>query len=77
MNEYTIRQLACATILQAVKDYFSEETSTRQQAKILKDLRSNWMNEFSNGTSVIIAGELERNPDEIKQRVLHHKERLQ
>jgi hypothetical protein len=74
MNEYNVRQLACATILQAVKDYFA--TSERGKNKILKDLRSQWMSDLSNGTSIVVAEQLEKNPKEIKARIQKHKERL-
>ena len=67
MQEHAIRSLAAATILQAVKDYFRGNPKSRQQ--ILKDLRSNWMDSFTNGMSVIVADKLERNPEEIARRM--------
>lgn len=74
MTEYSIRQLAAATILQAAKDYF--DGTDKQRAAILKDLRSAWMDTFTNGVSLVVATQLENNPDEIKARLQKNKERL-
>lgn len=67
MNEYVIRQLACAVILQAVEDYF--RSSKEKKRAILKDLRSNWMQIFTQGTSANVAEQLELRPEEIHQRM--------
>ena len=67
MNEQSIRNLASAVMLQAVKDYFSTSKEGKQQ--ILKDLRSAWMRDFTNGTSVNVAEQLKLHPDEIKERL--------
>ena len=76
MMEHNVRQLACATILQAAKDYFST-SSEKNKSQILKELRSVWMTDFTNGTSAIVAEQLEKRPEEIKNRLQKHKERLQ
>lgn len=70
MNDYAIRQLAAAVILQAVKDFF--HSSTRGKCIILKDLRSAWMRNFTDGTSANVANELEKNPEEIRERLRRH-----
>lgn len=68
MEDTAVRSLACATILQAVKD-FAHGTAAQKNA-VLKDLRSKWMDFFSDGTSVMVADQLEANPKEIIARVL-------
>ena len=67
MNEQSIKALATAVIWQAVKDFF--RVSEKKQAVILKDLRSDWMDMFTDGVSVVIAEQLEKHPDEIKARL--------
>ena len=67
MND-SIHGLACAVCLQAVKDYFATTYDSSRKA-ILKDLRSPWMEMFSNGLSVVVAEQLEKNPKEIKERL--------
>lgn len=69
MTEHSIRQLAAATTLQAVKDYFSKKATPKRRAEILKDLRSGWMRDFTGGTSVNVAEQLEKNPKEIRARI--------
>lgn len=70
MSEHSIRQLAAAVTLQAVKDFFSG--STKKKQIILADLRSAWMRNFTNGTSVNVAEQLEKNPEEIRERFRRH-----
>ena len=70
MNEHSIRQLAAAVILQAVKDFL--DGSTAKKREILKDLRSAWMRNFTNGTSVNVAEQLENHPEEIRARMRRH-----
>jgi len=70
MSDHAIRQLAAALMLQAVKDYF--HSSTGKKRVILKDLRSAWMRFLTNGTSVNIAEELEKHPEEIRERMRRH-----
>lgn len=67
MTDQNIRNLACAIIMQAVKDYFQSASS--QKAAILEDLRSPYMDMLSNGTSVLVAEQLELHPEEIKARL--------
>lgn len=69
MNKFSIRQLAAAVTLQAVKDYFDPGATDKSRAAILKDLRSTWMRDFTNGTSVNVAEQLEKNPKEIRERL--------
>lgn len=68
MTEQNIRDLACAVVLQAVKDYF-KTTSPQKKKVILKDLRSSWMDSFTNGTSVHVAEQIEKHPKEIAERL--------
>lgn len=61
-----VRQLACATILQAVKDYASKP---HQRGEIIEDLRSPWMEDLTDGTSMIVAEQLESNAEKIIKRI--------
>lgn len=70
MTEYAIRQLAAAVELQAVKDYFNKKSTPEKRRVILKDLRSCWIQELTNGNSLVIAERLEFHSDEIKARIL-------
>ena len=65
------KQLAAAITLQAVKEYVYA-TRAKQKA-ILKDLRSAWMDFITDGFSLIVAEQLEKRPDEIRENLrLHH-----
>lgn len=70
MTEYAIRQLAAAVELRAVKDYFNKKSTPEKRKVILKDLRSCWMQELTNGNSLVVAEKLEFHPNEIKTRIL-------
>ena len=70
MNDYAIRQLAAAVVLQAVKDFF--HSSTAMKKVILKDLRSAWMQMLTSGTSANVANELEKHPEAIRERLRRH-----
>lgn len=65
--EQNLRQLACAITLQAVKD-FCAGTPANQRV-ILKELRSPYMDFITSGTSLVVADELEKHPEEIAERV--------
>ena len=67
MNDFAIRQLAAAVTLEAVRDFCNG--SMKKKARVLKDLRSRWMQDFTNGNSLIVAEQLELHPDEIRARV--------
>lgn len=67
MNETGIRNLACAIIMQAVRDYL--QSASNKKALILKDLRSPYMDMLSNGMSVVVAEQLEKHPEEIRARL--------
>jgi hypothetical protein len=66
MNDTSIRNLACAITMQAVRDYFADKD---KQHQILKDLRSPWMDFITGGLSVMTADQLEKHPNEIKARM--------
>lgn len=76
MNDYAIKQLAAAVMLQAVKDYFNAPDTIRKtimsKAQIIKDLRSRWMRELTDGMSVIVAKQLLTHPAEIYARVFKY-----
>lgn len=84
MNDANIRNLACAIVLQAVRDYFTkeeyktekktEEMFAKKRKTILKDLRSSYMNLITQGTSIIVAEQLELHPEEIAARMRQHHE---
>lgn len=67
MNALNIRGLASAVIMQAVRDYFRRPE--KEQKVILKDLRSAWMDLFTDGMSIVVAEQLEKRPKEIKEKV--------
>ena len=69
MNEFAIRQLAAAVVMQAVKDYFGAKSTPKRRTQILKDLRSAWMQNLTNGTSANVAEQLELHPEEIRKRM--------
>ena len=62
------RQLAMAILLQATRDYCKSKSEGNRKV-ILKDLRSNRMDFISDGTSIMVAEQLELHPDEICERV--------
>lgn len=74
------KNLVAAIMLQAVKDYFvkrkydtekkTEAMFIKKRKMILKDLRSDYMDTLSNGTSLIVAEQLEKHPKEIRARLL-------
>ncbi len=68
MENSNIHELACAVCLQAVKDYLATTYDSSRKA-ILKDLRSPWMDMFSNGLSIVVAEQLEKEPEKIKERL--------
>ena len=59
-----IRNLGSAVMLQAVKDYFRDES---YRPAIIKDLKGEWMNFLTGGTSSVVAEQLKKNPGKIKR----------
>jgi hypothetical protein len=74
MTDAQARNLACAITMQAVRDYFN--TTQKGKEKILKDLRSEYMDFITNGTSVTVAEQLELHPDEIRERLRRNGENM-
>ena len=73
MEDWAVKNIACATLLQAVKDYVD---FPNQRKAILKDLRGEkdgWMPFFTQGQSLVVADQLETNLDAIAAR-LHNQE---
>lgn len=62
------RQLAMAILLQATRDYCKSKSEGNRKV-ILKDLRSNRMDFISDGTSIMVADQLELHADEIAARL--------
>ncbi len=79
MTDKAIHNLASAIIMQAVRDYFTkqeyktkgktEAMFIKKRKAILKDLRSPYMDMLSNGTSIVVAEQLEKHPEEIADRL--------
>jgi hypothetical protein len=67
MEDTQARNLVCAIIMRAVRDYL--QSASKKKALILKDLRSPYMDMLSNGTSVAVADQLEKHPEEIRARL--------
>lgn len=72
INAY--RSLGKAIVYEAIKEFAEEKNNPSMQRKILKDLRSPYMDFVSEGMSVIVAEKLETNPDEICDRVRRFEE---
>lgn len=72
---YNARQLVMTIIHRAVGDYCFTASETKRQA-ILKDLRSSYMNDISDGMSLVIAEQLELHPSEIAERLRRNGEVL-
>jgi len=69
MNDENIKDLACAILMQAMKDYFEDGITYEERQQILKDLRSSRMELITKGKSIIVAEQLELHPNEIRQRI--------
>lgn len=69
MTDFAIRELACSVVMQAVRDYVSKNATRRKRQAILDDLRSEWMIFLSNGTSLLVAEKLEKEPEIIAERL--------
>ena len=67
MSDKSIRSIAAAVLMQAVRDYV-KATENKKKA-ILKDLRSSWLDFLSDGFSLTVATQLEKNPVEIAARL--------
>ena len=68
-TNYNYRNLGCGIVLQAVKDFFEPFISVAKKNKILKDLRSGHLVALSDGLSLVVAEQLEKNPKEIAERL--------
>ena len=64
-----IKSLASAVMLQAAKDYCDESTTDVAKSVIVKELKGEWMDFLTNGTSKNVARELLHNEKEIKNRL--------
>jgi uncharacterized protein YeeX (DUF496 family) len=69
MTNAQARNLAFAITAQAVKDYLREGKTDAQKQAILKELRSPYMQFITDGTSDMVAEQLEKNPKEIAERL--------
>ena len=67
MTDQITNNLVAAIVLQAVKDYF--RSSTKGKQIILQDLRSPWMKMLTDEMSVVVAEQLEKHPEEIRERL--------
>lgn len=74
MTDFQARELSCAITMQAVRDYFAPKVTAKKRRIILRELRSEWMNFITNGTSVAVADQLEKNPEAIAERMRRHHE---
>ena len=67
MTDQDIKNLVAAITLQAVKDYF--QSSTKGKQSVLRDLRSPWMRMLTDDMSVVVAEQLIKHPEEIRERL--------
>jgi hypothetical protein len=58
------KRLGYAVLKQAIKDYIDAPAERRK--KILKDLKSPWMDWLTNGMSLVAAQQLKNNPRRIQ-----------
>ena len=65
------RALVASILLQATKDYCETDNKV-EKAKIIRDLRSQYMRDISDDQSVIIAEQLLKHSDEIAERLRRH-----
>ena len=74
-EQYSVnaRQLVAAIMLNATRDYCRTDSEATRNA-ILKDLRSYYMDFISNGMSVIVANQLEKDYEAIKARIMNEEE---
>lgn len=72
MNNSGIQNLVSAIMLQAVKDYCKETDNGK--ARILVELRSKWMVTITDGASMIVADQLEKNCADITERLKQYRE---
>ena len=65
-----INELAAAVLIQAIRDFAVVYRSGHkaEQNHIIKDLKSTWMDWFTNGKSLLLAEGLEKNPEAIISR---------
>jgi uncharacterized protein YeeX (DUF496 family) len=66
---YNYRNLGCAIVLQAVKDYCEPKCSNAMKGAIMKNLKSDYLIQLSDGLSLVAATELQKNPKEIAIRL--------
>jgi hypothetical protein len=67
---YNEKQLACAVILQAAKDYCDPKASPQKKGKILKDLQKNHLfNAITDDLGIHTAEQLKLHEDEIADRL--------
>lgn len=55
---YNYRNLGMAIVLESAKEYFEPATDDAKKKTILKELRSDYMFQMSDGTSVVVAEQL-------------------
>lgn len=68
------RQLGKAITYEAIREFIEKEDKPKEQAKIIRQLRSGYMDLISGGLSVILAEKLETNPEPICARVRKEEE---
>ena len=56
-----IKNLAARTCLEAAKDYCDGSATPAKKKRILKDLKGQWMDFFTDGLSKVVAEELQKN----------------
>lgn len=67
---YNEKQLGCAIILEAAKEYCEPSTSPQKKGKILKDLQNNHLlNALTDDLGIITAQQLKSHPDDIAKRL--------
>ena len=71
---YDYKNLGCAIVLEAVKEYFEVGTTDSKKKTILKHLKQDFIVAISDGLSLVVAEQIKKNPKEIAMRLKKCKE---
>lgn len=67
------RKLGMAIVWELLKWYCEKGTDKYTRKSLLKDFRSDYLNQLSDGMALVVAEQLEKNPKEIIERVKKYK----
>lgn len=73
---YNYHNLGCAIVLQAVKDYCKRNASNARKGEIMKNLKSDYLIQLSDGLSLVAAQELKKDLKGVAKRLNKYKKGL-